>query len=78
VGYIQNPHFLRGALYGAATRAAAAQRNQRVQPQPDMQDQGEWGSEGRAGWHCVHAVCADYTCVSALVELSSLLSNPSC
>ena len=47
VGYIQNPHFLRGAPYGAATHAAAAQRNQRVQPQPDSQDQGECGSGGR-------------------------------
>ncbi len=41
VGYIQNPHFQRGAPYGAATRAAAAQRNQRVQPRPGLRELGQ-------------------------------------
>jgi PAB-dependent poly(A)-specific ribonuclease subunit 2 len=38
VGYIQNPHHRRGAPYGAATRAAAAQRNARVQPRPGAEE----------------------------------------
>lgn len=42
VGYIQNPHVQRGAPYGAASRAAAPQRNARVQPRPDTQELGAW------------------------------------
>ncbi|KAL4859552.1 PAN2-PAN3 deadenylation complex catalytic subunit pan2 [Chlorella vulgaris] len=38
VGYIPNTHYQRGAPYGAATRAAAAKRNQRVQPQPGTEE----------------------------------------
>ncbi len=45
VGYIQNPHVQRGGPYGAATRAAAPQRNARVQPRPDTQE---------LGTHCWH------------------------
>ncbi|KAL4432378.1 hypothetical protein ABPG77_001677 [Micractinium sp. CCAP 211/92] len=45
VGYIHNPHFQRGAPYGAATRAAAAQRNQRVQPRPGLRELEEARAE---------------------------------
>ncbi|KAL4430743.1 hypothetical protein ABPG75_005999 [Micractinium tetrahymenae] len=45
VGYIQNPHFQRGAPYSAATRAAAAQRNQRVQPRPGLRELEEARAE---------------------------------
>lgn len=38
VGYIPNTHYQRGAPYGAATRAAAAKRNQRVLPQPGTEE----------------------------------------